>query len=475
MKKLFFLCVSAAFSLSVAATTLSVDTTAVATSTDSVALVKELIDIKSALNAKFVQEVFSDTAFVGKYNRLLDKLTADYNASVDSILGGANSAIQHEDNPMFFRLFAPLTLYASPVQSAFSLDSINESVQSELDRVLMQTYLSNPSHVVQTESQLMSSTGVSTETIKQSSENAALTVKVETPVAPVNPAVAPADMVVTKPNFWTTKGSFSNQWTESYFSPNWYQSGVPNLNALSTLTIDANYNDKQKVQWDNRLEARIGFNQANFYKDGDEKGEIQANEDLLRLTSKLGLKAIRSWNYSVQFQTYTQMMNKWKGTGDSRTLHSSFISPLYGSLSVGMDWKKSFKKGGISVFIGPLTYNARYVNDDYVLENSGFINRDDDGTFHHYYNDFGSKLEVTFNYTLFKNVSYKTRFYYYTPYNYVQADWENTLNFQVSKYLSAQLFFHTRYDDNRVWQEAWGNWNHLQLKEFLTLGINYAW
>ena len=89
--------------------------------------------------------------------------------------------------------------------------------------------------------------------------------------------------------------------------------------------------------------------------------------------------------------------------------------------------------------------------------------------------DIGSKLQVDFNYKLTNNISYKTRFYYYTPYDYVQLDWENTFNFQVSKYLSTTLFFHTRFDDLAEVQPEFEKWKHTQFKQYLMLGLNYAW
>ena len=176
-------------------------------------------------------------------------------------------------------------------------------------------------------------------------------------------------MVVKKPNFWKTGGSLSNQWAENYFSTNWYQGGTSNLTILSLLTLDANYNDKQKVTWNNRLEAKVGFYMNNFYKSEEEgRTKIQSNTDLLRFTSTLKLKAIRNWNYSAQLLAYTQMMNMYNG---DETLKSTFLSPSYGQFSLGMDWAKTFKKGSLAINIGAITYNFRYVMNDSVLQKSG--------------------------------------------------------------------------------------------------------
>jgi hypothetical protein len=183
----------------------------------------------------------------------------------------------------------------------------------------------------------------------------------------------------------------------------------------------------------------------------------------LRLTSKLNLKAIRNWNYTIEAQGNTQMMQHFNG---DNSLKSRFLAPMDASLTVGMDYKKNFKKGSISIFPGPLSYKMSYVAVPELATRYGI----EEGKQSRH--DVGSKLEVNFNYKLAKNITYKTRFYYYTPYDYVQLDWENTFSFQVNKYISTTLFFHTRFDDHVARNE---NWGFFQFKEYLTFGLNYSW
>lgn len=465
---------------------IAVDSTAIAlraltqAKDDSTALfieqVKEAADMiveRSLLDAQVVKEVFSDTAVVNKYNRMLDKMVEQYAAEVENI-----STYETIDvNPLYFRLFAPLTLYKSSVSQAMSIgtapattleDSLRLAAMAsgqdlrllnELDRVLLSTYLTAPTMVKLTEDELKASQNFSEETMKKVSESVKLDVPTAAVVAPleeVKPQVA-TDVVVQKPNFWVTKGNFSTQLTESYFSPNWYQGGINNLNVLSMLTLEANYNNKRKVQWDNKLDARVGF----YQNQGE---DMQSNQDLLRLTSKLNLKAIRNWNYAIEAQGNTQMMPH---RDDADVLKSRFMAPADFSFTVGMDFKKNFKKGSISIYPGPLSYKLTYVAvgdlaPSYGLEEGKKMR-----------NDLGSKLEVNFDYKITDNISYKTRFYYFTGrYEYVQMDWENTLNFQVSKYLSTKLFFHTRFDDL---VEPYEGWKYFQFKQYLMLGLNYAW
>lgn len=436
---------------------------------EKVKSVTDMISMKSVLNSKLVENVFSDTAIVNKYNRLLAKMVGDYEREVKSFVGDSI-----EVNPVFFRLFAPLTLYDTPVNRAMAMDTLiygngdfeaDARLVAELDRVLLYTYLNNPELVKQTEEGLRKSVGVAEAVVKGngSGEKIALdipTTKIE--VIGDKGIVSPTDVVVAKPNFWVTKGSFSTQITESYFSPNWYQGGINNLNVLSMLTLEANYNNKRKVQWDNKLDARIGF----YQNQGE---EVQSNQDLLRLTSKLNLRAIRNWNYTVEAQGNTQMMNHYKGN-DRVDLKSSFLAPADASLTIGMDFKKSFKKGSISIYPGPLSYKMTYVAKEELAKDYGL----DKGK--KIRSDLGSKLEVNFDYKITGNISYKTRFYYFTGrYEYVQMDWENTLNFLVSKYISTKLFFHTRFDDLVDINPEYANWRYYQFKQYLMFGLNYSW
>lgn len=442
---------------------------------EKVKSVTNMISEQSFLNTQRVREVFSDTAIVNKYNRLLDKMVNEYAIAVDNISADDSSLV----SPYYFRLFAPLTLYKSPVSNAISLnktsamtleDSLRQAAMSsgrdlrlinELDRILLSTYLATPEKVIMTEEKLKASQSLSEETIKSTAGNAQFNVPstIASPIESSEKAEITTQMVVQKPNFWKTLGNFSTQMTESFFSPNWYQGGTSNINVLSTMRLEANYNNKKKIQWDNKLEARIGFYQN--YRES-KPDPIQSNQDQLRMTSKLNLKAIRNWNYTVEAQGETQMMQHFNG---DNTLKSRFMTPFNGSLTVGMDFKKNFKNGSISIFPGPLSYKMTYVAVKDLAPKYGI----EKGSIR---NDIGSKLQVDFNYKITKNISYRTRFYYYTPYDYVQMDWENTFNFQVSKYISTTLFFHTRFDDHVARNEELG---FLQFKEYLTFGLNYSW
>lgn len=452
---------------------------------DSIALANEQAELRAAIN----RVLTADSIVNAKYNAVIDVLIRRNRAQMKD---------EPADNPLFVRLSPPLTLYRSPVARALKpTDLLADEPPAEegsamqswdkdlalmdaLDRMLFATYMRKPTLVRRTEDQLMGTKPIDNELISKSVEGTAMNVAVGGTVERDRTISNSGDVLVKKPNFWTTKGSMSNQWSESYISDNWYQGGVSNLNILSFIILDANYNNKRKVTWNNRLEAKVGFYMNNYTKSPDEgRSEIRANTDLLRITSSLNLKAIRKWNYTAQLQGYTQMMNQWKGSGEEQVLKSCFLSPTYASFSLGMNYSTAFKnnKGNVSIFLGPITYNARYVRNDYVMNNSGYIPKeqrkgDTEPVFHHYYDDFGSKVEVNMNYTFSKNISYSGRLFYYTTLKYVQTEWESTFTMRANKYLSTKLILHPRFDDSRAKDDKWG---YLMFKEFLSIGFDYTW
>lgn len=64
---------------------------------------------------------------------------------------------------------------------------------------------------------------------------------------------------MAKPNFWKLSGNYSLQLFQNYVSDNWYKGGESNYSMLGTVTLQANYNNKQRFRWENKLELRLGL------------------------------------------------------------------------------------------------------------------------------------------------------------------------------------------------------------------------
>jgi hypothetical protein len=85
---------------------------------------------------------------------------------------------------------------------------------------------------------------------------------------------------------------------------------------------------------------------------------------------------------------------------------------------------------------------------------------------------YGSSAELTFKAKIAWNIEYSTRMFIFTNYEYLQSDWENTLTFNINRFLSTKLFAHVRYqsDTPHIENSKWQKW---QVKEILSIGFSY--
>jgi len=251
------------------------------------------------------------------------------------------------------------------------------------------------------------------------------------------------------------------QFTQNYISSNWYKGGESSNSMLSQLQLNAYYDDKERLEFDNKLELRLGFITAR----SDTVHKYKPNSDMFRLSSKLGIKAIQKWYYTIYTEFNTQFFTNYKtNTNDKQ---SAFMSPANLILSIGMDYKLNKKKVNVSMFISPLSYNLRYVGSNDV-DPTAFGLKKDKKVLH----DYGSKLQNSLKWTIIPSVVWESRFSYFTNYSKVEAEWENTFNFVLNRYLSTKLFVHARFDDGVKRKD---DHSYFQLVELLSFGLNYKW
>ena len=374
----------------------------------------------------------------------------------------------------YYKLFAPLTFYHSVASDQLSIDSDNpDEVSMAIDQALMHVYLNRPDLVEVTESEQKEAGELRQDIIERPIMQEVTMVEQADPLPEV-PQAADVEVVVEKPKFWTRKGDGYLQFMQNYVSGNWYKGGESNYSAVGSLTLEANYDNKSKWKWENKLEMKLGFQTSRT----DSVHRFKANEDLLRYTGKVGLQAANKWYYTLQALAYTQFSRGFKAN-DIRTF-SDFMSPLNVSLGLGMDYKVSWFKNKLTgtINISPFAVNYRYV-DRSKFRNKNDMSSTDYDWFparygiddqKHHLTDLGSQLTAALEWKISDVLTWKTRFYGFTSYHRAELEWENTFSLRVSKYISANLFLFPRFDDSNKWDDDLGYW---QFKEYSSLGFSY--
>ena len=414
------------------------------------------------------------------YHRMWDDLDAP----------GPRGVKLHSD---YYKLFVPPTFYIAPVEQALTIDwepsdrwgmtasdsiyQVKEepsliyelpnmersaAVDRWVNKILLRYYLEHPDRVIGNEMYfadaiLLDDVQVVNVPRQEKMKNYMQVVN------PVEKASAENAFKVLKPNFWKKSASASLHFTQHGISDNWYQGGESTNAFLADLKLTANYDNKQGIEFDNSLEMKLGFITA----PSDTVHKWKTNADMLRLNSKLGVRAIKNLYYTLDAQFKTQFFSNYKT--NTNDLISSFLSPAQLDLSLGMDYKLNKPKYNLSLMGAPFSYTFVYISNDDIINPSSF--NVEPG--HTSANLFGSKVTGNLTWKITKDISWISKLEYFTTYDKVIASWENTFNFQLNRYLLTQFFLHSRYDDGVTLTEE--NDTDFQFKEMLTFGLTYTW
>jgi hypothetical protein len=379
-----------------------------------------------------------------------------------SSMGLSAAEPQLKNTGLYYRLFAPLTFYHNVASSQFNIISNDsDEVSQAIDQALMHVYLKRPELVKVTESEQEEAGSLRQDIIETPVMQEVEMVEQAAPM-PETPEAAPVEVVIEKPNFWKYKGDASLQVMQNYVSDNWYKGGESNQAAVGTVTLEANYDNKSKWKWDNKLEMKLGFQTS----PSDTVHKFKTNEDLIRYTGKVGLQAANRWYYTLQMLAYTQFYHGLKS--NNTKVFSDFMSPFNLSVGLGMDYKVQALANKLTgtINMSPLAVNYRYVDRADLAASFGVKTPDHS----HSLTDFGSQITASLTWQVNDVLSWKTRIYGFSSYHRSEVEWENTFTLRVSKYISANLFLFPRFDDANNRDENLGYW---QFKEYSSLGFSY--
>jgi len=261
---------------------------------------------------------------------------------------------------------------------------------------------------------------------------------------------------------WNKKMLTKLQFSQTYNSPNWSKGGESNMAGLWTLYLEANYNNLKNVQFDNNMEVKIGMNTIT----SDSLRNLNISTDQIRAVSKLGIRMHNDFYYSIAGEFNTQTLNNYKA--NTMTLKSSFMSPAKMFVGLGVDYKKNNNKKGynLSVLLTPLTCKMSYLYDNVNMPVSDYGIKEGD----HFVGELGSKISATLTWRISENAQWKSYFYYYTDFTYVDTDWENTLDVNYNNLFTISFYIHFKMDD-RLKREP--GVALIQMQELISFGLAY--
>ncbi len=255
---------------------------------------------------------------------------------------------------------------------------------------------------------------------------------------------------------WIRKATGLAQFSQNYASANWYQGANTNIAVLGNLAGKLNYNDGNYIQWDNDAEWRMGFNTV----PQPALRSLNTNDDILRATSKLGVKAGGKFFYSASVDFSTQLFNNYKSIS-SKDLKSTFLTPVRFNVGLGVDYKVDKV---LSLMVSPISYKYIYMNDIKNLSPNLFGIAAGKNVL----SEVGSAFKLLYTYIPMEKVQLDTRLTFYTNYTKVEIDWETVCTLTINRFLSTRISVNPRYDNTII-----GEKQGIQLKQLMSVGFSY--
>lgn len=291
--------------------------------------------------------------------------------------------------------------------------------------------------------------------------------------------IAPPVKFIPDRQYWTSSFESAIKFSENYASKNWHKGGTETaiLNIFTKNIFQYNY-EKDKVKLDNRLDINASIYSTPKPKDNEYNHKIKVGEDLLRFYSNLGLKAFNKWHYTFNADFKTQMFTNYKENSDQK--QAAFLAPYTIKLGLGMEYnyKKQYEQKdrslNLSVNIAPVSYSYMHsINDSIDFGRHGFEKDEVTGEFKRSLSQLGSNIRFEMILKPNRNVTWKSNFNYFTSYDRVISEFENSLDFAVSRYFSTLIYLNLRYDDGITREKPKDP--YLQMNQLLSFGFSYKW
>lgn len=310
--------------------------------------------------------------------------------------------------------------------------------------------------------------------------------------------------------------SASVQGTLTSFNDPWIEvsGGDNSIAAIGTFFLDHIFT-KDKFSIETKASAKFGYNRIKAVPEGEE-GEVgiwYKNQDEFWVQTAPSFNFSKNWSYGAMLKFRTQFANGYKARTQQKEIHrkSTFMSPGYLDVSLGVTYTCPDKKWPFVVNLSPLALSAVFVESALVRSNVwddkpgwqvyGLSSPDRTSKY-----EGGSSVQVDFDRTFGRKgvFRYRTTFFsffgwitdigmknkvsdyrtYKAAYDCWNADpdkrpqdkpvlaihptvrWENTLEIKATKYISTTLNFQLYY--NRAQNLG------VQTQTLLSVGLSYT-
>ena len=140
---------------------------------------------------------------------------------------------------------------------------------------------------------------------------------------------------------------------------NWAAGGKNNVNGIAYVKLHLLYH-KDAIAWETNFDTDFGMT----WIDQDEDA-LQKSSDNIKLATKFGWEFKENWYLTALagFQSQYALGRDYV-TGYNNPI-SKWLAPSYTDISVGIDWKKSYKGADFSVYLSPIAgrISTAYVSD----------------------------------------------------------------------------------------------------------------
>jgi len=253
---------------------------------------------------------------------------------------------------------------------------------------------------------------------------------------------------------WHKDINLSLQFTQNYISANWYKGGNSNFAALGIQKAEVWYK-KDKLSWYAMGEWRLGGTTVT----GDSLRKFNFTDDLFRVYSKIGYQIYTDLDVSSSVDLQTNFFEVWNA--NQRTAQTATLTPLRFNYTIGLDYQPI---RNMSIVISPLAYKLVYAMETDLVD----VTKLGIDSGNNILNDLGSSIRLTYKWQPLREIKLDTEFYLYTNYRRVEIDWEINCNFIITRFVSARLTLHPRFDNTVLSEDDKA---HIQFKELLSIGF----